>query len=96
LRAIAWVFGVSTYPGAIRHSVVSGLAPRWAAKRPQSRSLCSIRQTAVPDFGAASQPSAGQARSPQKACSPRSCAPVVLQPSRAWHFSHPWDSPQKP
>ncbi|TWR58896.1 hypothetical protein FIV41_17385 [Pseudomonas marginalis] len=28
LRAIAWVFGVSTYPGAIRHSVVSGLATR--------------------------------------------------------------------
>jgi len=45
--------------------VVSGLAPRWAAKRPQKQPRsCLAHCSAL--VGAASQPSAGQARSPQK------------------------------
>jgi len=46
--------------------VVSGLAPRWAAKQPQERRTRCIRHSVGAGFGAASQPGAGQARSPQQ------------------------------
>ncbi|GEM_PF-4060754 len=45
--------------------VVSRLALRWAAKRPHSRQCGFIWHTEALDLGAASQPSAGQACSPQ-------------------------------
>jgi len=44
--------------------VASGLAPRWAAKQPQSRSTRCIRYNSAAGLGAAAQPNAGQARSP--------------------------------
>jgi hypothetical protein len=46
--------------------VVSGLAPRWAAQQPQSSRMRCVRNYSVDGFGAATQPNAGQARSPQK------------------------------
>ena len=56
--------------------VVSGLAPRWAAKQPQSASTQWIRYSSPTGFGAASPPNAGQARSPQKARPPQeACLP---------------------
>jgi len=50
--------------------VASGLAPRWAAKQPQSIGMRSIRHSSAAGSGAAAQPNAGQARSPQQARSP--------------------------
>jgi len=47
--------------------VVSGLAPRWVAQQPQKQPLKFAWRTAFVLTGAASQPNAGQARSPQKA-----------------------------
>jgi hypothetical protein len=47
--------------------VVSGLAPRWAAKQPLSLLAMSVRFIALSLNGAASPPNAGQARSPQQA-----------------------------
>ena len=53
-------------PTAARAPVVaSGLAPRWAAQQPHSRRRRYFWHTAPVGFGAASPPSAGQARSPQ-------------------------------
>ncbi|TDR46820.1 hypothetical protein EDF80_1044 [Pseudomonas brenneri] len=53
-------------PTAARAPVVaSGLAPRWAAQQPHSRRRRYFRHTEPAGFGAASPPSAGQARSPQ-------------------------------
>jgi hypothetical protein len=51
--------------------VVSGLAPRWAAQQPQSSRMRCVRNYSVDGFGAATQPNAGQARSPQEARSPQ-------------------------
>ncbi len=50
---------------ARRLLVASGLAPRWAAQQPHSRRRRYFWHTAPVGFGAASPPSAGQARSPQ-------------------------------
>ncbi|SEE66293.1 hypothetical protein SAMN04490200_5021 [Pseudomonas proteolytica] len=50
---------------ARRLLVASGLAPRWAAQQPHSRRRRYFRHTEPAGFGAASPPSAGQARSPQ-------------------------------
>ncbi|VVN95115.1 hypothetical protein PS834_02199 [Pseudomonas fluorescens] len=50
---------------ARRLLVASGLAPRWAAQQPHSNHRRYFRHTAPAGFGAASPPSAGQARSPQ-------------------------------
>jgi len=46
--------------------VVSGLAPRWAAQQPQSSRMRCVRNYSGNGFGAATQPNAGQARSPQR------------------------------
>ncbi|OIN46105.1 hypothetical protein BLL37_14620 [Pseudomonas azotoformans] len=51
--------------------VVSGLAPRWAAQQPQNQTLRSTWHTAPIIDGAAAQPNAGQARSPQDSCQPQ-------------------------
>src|SRR5471032_1524235 len=51
--------------------VASGLAPRWVAQQPQKTAdAVSLEQLGVL-YGAAAQPNAGQARSPQQACSPQ-------------------------
>ena len=42
-------------------TVLSGLAPRWGAKRPRLQALWWVRQKRFPGCRAASQPSAGQA-----------------------------------
>ncbi len=46
-------------------SVASGLAPRWAAQQPKNLPQRRFWYTAFCLTGAASQPNAGQARSPQ-------------------------------
>ncbi len=52
--------------------VVSGLAPRWVAKPPQIQTPQFQLKVCTVSNGAASPPSAGQARSPQKQnCSPQ-------------------------
>ena len=47
-------------------AVVSGLAPRWGAKRPRLQALWWVRQKRFPGCRAASQPSAAQACSLQQ------------------------------
>ncbi|RAH00067.1 hypothetical protein DJ480_24330 [Pseudomonas sp. Leaf98] len=49
--------------------MASRLALRWAAQQPPAQAARSFRQTSLAGFGAASQPNAGQACSPQKPCS---------------------------
>ena len=61
--------------------VVSGLAPRWAAKQPLSLLAMSVRFIALNLTGAASPPNAGQARSPQKAWQPQQAKPVITMSS---------------
>ena len=60
------------FPVAVNGAVVaSGLAPRWAAQQPQSIGMRSIRHSSAAGSGAAAQPNAGQARSPQQARLPQ-------------------------
>jgi hypothetical protein len=79
-----------------RAVVVSGLAPRWAAKQPPNREPPPInRQNATADFRAASRPSAGQARSPQQARSlqqPRSPQQARSPQTTAVLFGFPNDT----
>ena len=58
--------GISEAQRLTHNVVVSRLALRWAAKQPHSRHCVFIGHTEGLGLGAASQPSAGQARSPQK------------------------------
>ena len=67
--------------------VVSRLVLRWGAKRPQSSRRGFSRQNPMAGFRAASQPSAGQACSPQRLCSSsgigspqRVCSPQQTTP----------------
>ncbi len=61
--------------------VANGLAPRWAAKQPQTSRRSTVWRTAFCLIGAAAQPNAGQARSPQKARASQSLSPY--RPPRA-------------
>ncbi len=53
--------------------VVSGLVPRWGAKRPSLQTLRCARQKRLAGFGAAPQPGAGQACSLQGSCTHFNC-----------------------
>jgi len=53
--------------------VVSGLVPRWGAKRPSLQTLRCARQKRLGGFGAAPQPGAGQACSLQGSCTHSNC-----------------------